>query len=287
MGSERSALERSKLIGWRALAFVGWVLVSLVLGVAAPASADWNVYMSGGLGYSVMDGSAKGSVQDNIIGVRDIKGSDTDVSPILAGAVGLSSPMDELLPLQWRLPDWRVRAELEAVGLREYELSTDPITVGVNQTGKVRSKIESWSFMTNFFLDLPMGGLYRPISWTSARLFGRWRLQTLKHVLDRTTFDVGAGVGVAHLDLKTEESATRGKNDEYNFAWQAGAGFGYQLTERVNLNAGYRYIDTGTVKAGLEGGGVSEDAHIKLDTEIHEARASVRVDFYGFASPWR
>jgi len=38
---------------------------------------------------------------------------------------------------------------------------------------------------------------------------------------------------------------------EYLFGWQAGTGLAYELTQRVTLMAGYRYIDLGQPKVTL------------------------------------
>ncbi len=263
---------------------VAAIALLMTAAVAAPAQADWRVYASGDLGYSALRGSVKGFL--NVGTGVTFKGADTTVSPLIGGAVGLAAPMNEAvvwqLPWHWRFPDWQVRAELEAIGLRDYDVITRPVIEGV--TGPVVSKVESWSLMTNFFLDVPLRGLYRPISWTSSRLFGRWRLRLLKDVLDRTTFDIGAGIGLASLDITTREESNRASTEVYNFAWQAAAGFSYQLTDRVDLTLGYRFIDPGDAHYRFQN---LVDSDIAIDTEIHEARAGLRFAFYDFASPWR
>ena len=271
-----------------------WVVLATIalLWAAEPASAEWRVYTSADLGYSASKGQAGGQVQSGQL--FTLGGSDTGVSPLLGLAFGLAVPMDEIAPIElprgWRLPDWDVRAEIEAIGLRNFKYTTNPIVQNSAQnSGDLLTELDSWSLMANFWLDVPLRGLYKPISWTSARLFGRWRLRTLKRTLDRTTLDLGVGVGVANLDADTQESATRGSGNEYNFAWQVGAGLGYQLTDRVNLAVGYRYIDPGTAKYRLRGNGVPQGSNsfFKLDPEIHEARATLRVNVWDFASPWR
>lgn len=279
-------LRPGALSGTRAL--LGALLAMGLLLPPGAASADWRIYTSGDLGYSVSKGKGSGMVE--IGQVFDLGGNDTDVSPLLGGSVGLAIPMDEIalleLPRGWRLPSWDVRAEIEAVGLRNFKYSTDPI---VTNEGKIQTELDTWSLMGNFWLDIPLQGLYRPISWTSARLFGRWRLRTLKHILDRTSLEVGAGVGMASLDVKTQESQTHGDDLKYNFAWQAGVGLGYELTDRVSLSLGYRYQDPGKAKVKLRDGGVAQDSNsfFELDPEIHEARATLRVEVWDFAMPWR
>ena len=268
------------------LAGLGAAVIAILL--AAPAAAEWRVYGAADLGFSVSKGKASGEVE--IAQIFTLGGSDTDVSPFIGGAVGLAVPMDEIsaweLPRGWRLPDWDIRLEAEATGLRDYKFTTDSIAP---TSGPIQTELKSWSVMSNLWIDVPLRGLYRPISWTTARLFGRWRLRTLKHFLDRATFVPGVGIGVASLDVKTREDQTRGSREVYNFAWQAGAGLGYQLTDRVNLGIGYRYFDPGTAKFRLRGGGVpaGSDSFFKFNPEIHEARATIRVELWDFASPWR
>ncbi len=267
-------------------------LAALVLGLtglAEPASADWRLYTTADIGYSVAIGDADGVI-DFAPPTLNLGGDDTDVSPLVGGAFGIAIPMDEIAPIElprgWRLPDWDVRGEIEAIGLREYEFKTDPVAAG---QGRVLTEVDNWTVMANFWVDVPLRGLYRPISWTSSRLFGRWRLRTLKYALDRTTIYMGAGVGVAYLDAKTSEADNKGNGDDYNFAWQAGAGFGFQVSDRVNLSLGYRYLDPDSVEYDLVGGSLplNGQSTFEIDPEIHEARAAVRVEIWDFATPWR
>jgi hypothetical protein len=274
---------------WASFRASGTLLALWVVCLAAPAAADWRIYTSADLGYSVAEGKADGVINFDPP-TFNLGGKDTDVSPLLGAAFGLAVPMDEIAPLElprgWRLPSWDMRLEVEAVGLRNYKFKTSPVAPG---SGPIITEVDSWSVMTNLWMDLPLRGLYRPISWTTSRLFGRWRLRTLKYVLDRTTLNMGGGVGVANLDVTTNEADSRGTADEYNFAWQVGVGFGYQITDRVNLGLGYRYIDPGTAKYRLKGGSLPADggSFFKIDPEIHEARGSVRIEVWDFATPWR
>ena len=264
------------------------LLAGLVCMVAAaPAGADWRLYTSADLGYSIADSTVKGEINFDPP-TFDIGGSDMDVSPLLGGAFGIAIPMDEIAPVEmprW-VPDWDVRGEVEAVGLRSYDFRTRPIVPG---NAKVSTELDVWTVMANVYLDVPMRGLYRPISWTTSRLFGRWRLRTLKYALDRTTFDFGLGIGVAGLDVTTSEADNEGKSTDYNFAWQANAGFSYKVSDRVKLNLGYRYLDPGDSEFNLRGASLPQDgsSFVKIDPEIHEVRAGVRVEVWDFATPWR
>jgi hypothetical protein len=267
---------------------IGFALFAL-FAIATPAAADWRLYVQGELGYSTMETDVDGEINFNPP-TFNIGGSDTDVSPLLGFTVGIAIPMDEIAPIElprgWRLPDWDVRGEIELVGLRSYDLRTDPIVAG---NANVLTEVDNWTLMGNFWLDVPLRGLYRPISWVSSRLFGRWRLRTLKYALDRTTLNMGLGIGVAYLDVTTREADNKGSADEYNFAWQAGVGFGYQVSDRVNLSVGYRYIDPGDVEFNLRGASLPADgsSFVKIDPDIHEARVGVRVEVWDFATPWR
>ena len=89
---------------------------------------------------------------------------------------------------------------------------------------------------------------------------------------------------LAGLDVTTREEGNRGSTTSHNFAWQVGAGFSYDLTDRVDLTLGYRYIDPGDASYEFDN---LVDSPIELDTEIHEARAGIRFAFYDFPSPWR
>ncbi len=94
--------------------------------VAFESTADWDVYVSGGLGIfgAIVDTSGRNVGPPDIFFFE----SDGDSSPLVDGALGLRIPIDPLVPREWlldiRLPDWPVRIELEAAGLREFELET-------------------------------------------------------------------------------------------------------------------------------------------------------------------
>ena len=53
----------------------------IALLMAGQASADWRIYVSGDLGFSVATGDVSGQV--DIAGLKDIGGDDTSVSPLL------------------------------------------------------------------------------------------------------------------------------------------------------------------------------------------------------------
>lgn len=264
--------------------------LATVLLAASPAHATWRLYLSGDVGYSVGIGTVDG-VSDFIPpDPVPLTGDDSDVSPLVGGAFGIEIPMDELtpwrMPRNWRLPDWPVRFELEAVGLREWEWKTPGQTPGAPLDRPFNTKAKSWSVMTNLWLDIPLRGLHRPIAATSRVVTRRSRLPRVKRFLEPLTWNVGVGIGAADMNVQTSDSLISGRGSTTDFAWQAGTGFGYQLTDRVNLGVGYRYIRPGDVSFTLTDGTI-ERGRFGVTTDVHEARFSLRVRIADIPVPWR
>lgn len=81
---------------------------------------------------------------------------------------------------------------------------------------------------------------------------------------------VGAGIGYAKVKGTLYVSGVKdGSIDDNNFAWQAGFGAGYALTDKVTFDTGYRYVDYGDF---------TEDS-VKVDTSAHELYAGLRYSF--------
>jgi hypothetical protein len=242
------------------------------------ASADWNVYVAPGLGISSANVDTDG--EETSVPVF-LTGSDDDASPLLDFAVGLEVPMDELVAREWlldvRLPNWPVRVELEAAGLREYELRT-------NTTGsdKFFTKLKATTLLVNYWLDIPLVSMYRPIQYT----LGLGRQPRVRRWLEPASFYVGFGVGVGFLDFDATSNVLSADDKPIDFAWNVGAGFNYALTERVSLSAGYRFVGLGKHTLDLEGGPVQSD-DIKFEPEVHEFRFAIRIRVHDFLSPWR
>jgi hypothetical protein len=199
--------------------------------------------------------------------------------------LGIIMPLDELtpwnLPYDTRLPSWPISFEVELTGLRNFEGATP---------GPAASKLmfggtQSWAMMVDIWQSFPVGALNRPIS----KLFGRVPL-SFRRTLDRIDFEVGGGVGMSMVDIEfTDNILHTAQGSSTNFAWQVGGRFMYQVTERIDLAAGYRYIDVGTVDVRL-----LDTAPVPIDRgpfsvsqSAHEFRFNVRVKVWGFRSPWR
>lgn len=246
--------------------------------VAFESAADWDVYVSGGLGIS-------GAVVDTDgqnVGPPDIFffESDGDSSPLVDGAVGLRIPMDEIVPREWlediRLPNWPVRVELEAAGLREYELETR------RGNANFFTNIKATTVFVNSWLDIPMVELWRPVQY----LGGLGRQPRLRQWLEPGSLYLGYGIGFSALEIEGTDNVLSGSRDIYDFAWNVGAGVNYALTELVDLSVGYRYVGLGDQKIDLFQG-VAPDGDVKFEPQIHELRVQIRVEVYDFLSPWR
>ncbi len=91
---------------------------------------------------------------------------------------------------------------------------------------------------------------------------------------------VGAGLGWAHLKakengayIKENAKPIKASDSRNTFAWQIGAGVSYALTEQLDVDFGYRYIDEGHVS-------YTDDRSInKYEARSHELSLGVR---YGF-----
>jgi opacity protein-like surface antigen len=255
------------------------ILLAVVL-VAGPSAADWNVYVAPGLGISGATVDTDGEVSDLPV---LFGGSDEDSSPLLDFAVGLEVPMDELVPREWlldvRLPNWPMRFELEAAGLREYEFKTD---VG---TEKFFTEFKATTLLVNTWLDIPLVSIYRPVQYT----FSLGRQPTVRRWLEPASLYLGGGVGVGFLDINGTSNVVSVDDNPIGFAWNVGVGLNYALTDNVSLSTGYRYVGLGEQKLDISDPGITAGPsdELRLDPEVHEFRVGVRIRVFEFRSPWR
>lgn len=260
-----------------------WVAGAISLLFAGAAHADWKAYVAADFGISASTVDTDGRF-DSGTDVFELKGMDDDSSPLIGGAIGVEIPMSEILPREWvadvRLPDWPVRFELEGAGLREYEFRT----IGLGGQAFF-SEVEATTFFFNTWLDVPLLSAYRPVQY----LFGLGRQPRARQLLEPMSFYLGLGIGFSNLEFKGTDNLAQVSDDFIEFAWNAGAGINYQLTDRVALAAGYRFIGLEEVGPGLDGRGIPDDpnAQLDFDQDIHEFRATVRVAVWEFLSPWR
>jgi opacity protein-like surface antigen len=240
-----------------------WMLSCLLLmGLAGDAEAG-DFYLTGNLAISTGQGQSGGATE-----FFENTGSDSDSAPAYGGAVGFGFELTEAIPRSWdvRLPGWGLRFEFEGMTGREYELLTS------GGDGYI-SEVTAWTFMPNLWIDAP---LHPPIAW----IFGRIP------VLEPLKLYMGAGLGLSATDLDTTDNVSQGRNEEFLFGWQAGTGLAYEITQRVTLMAGYRYVDLGKPEVTLRIP-PSEDAfgRFTMDLAAHEFNFGVRVDFYSIPYP--
>lgn len=150
-----------------------------------------------------------------------------------------------------------VRADvtLEYRGPFEVEGIRDP-SVGGSQGQK--TDIESLVTLVNAYVDLGTYGRFTPY--------------------------VGAGVGFAYNmmdDVLLPETGfeTLGAN-KTSFAWALMAGTAFDLTDRLKLDAGYRYIDYGVARSSTKGSDGSTVPTITVkQLAAHEIRVGLRYAF--------
>ena len=263
------------------------LLAAILLAAAAPASAEWRLYASGQVGYSVGHGAHQGT-SSAILPPVALSGHDTDTSPLIGGAVGLAVPLGEISPwdLPWnlRLPGFALRLETEGVGLRSYQLRTPGLVPG--GTPDFHTETESWSILQNLWFDVPLHSLYRGVAWVSPRVRGPARLPKVERFLTDSSLYLGGGLGVARIRSETTEGNLFARGSRFNFAYQLGAGYNYRVTDHVSLGAAYRFIDMGTVSATLFDR-TTVRGHVDMDTHAHEFRFTTRFHFYTLPHPWR
>lgn len=245
-----------------------WLSAALL--AAAPAGAA-ELYGAGDLGISWLGVDA--SAANDLLGLTH-EGEDTDETPVYGVALGVEFPLRQALPWQVRMPrwlggedvsfpDWSTRFEIEHLRRSDAELDTP----GVNPQEPYRASVESWSVMSKLRLDLPVR---RPVSWALGRV----------PFVDPLTVYLGTGIGLAVTDLDVSTGVIFGSKTIEDFTWQAFAGFGYALTERVRWSLGWRYHDLGRLKTTLVDTTGTARGRYAADVAGHEFTTSLSFSFY-------
>lgn len=251
-----------------------------------PAGAA-ELYLAGDIGISSMDADGDGFNTLAIQGMRRTTGTSNDASPVYGVGLGLAFPLDAAVPARLRvpgfsipywpgrrlrfhgsddfhLPDWDVRFEIEHLRGRDVQLST----AGFNATEPYRSNVTSWSAMAKLRLDVP---LRTPLNAVIGRV----------PFLDPLTIYVGGGAGIAETELDAAGPGLLfGSDKSMDFAWQADAGVGYRLSERVTWSVGWRYYVPGSVSARLlDTAGILRGSY-GVDLSAHEFATSLSFAFW-------
>jgi opacity protein-like surface antigen len=248
---------------------LAWIAAAAMCWAASPARAA-ELYVAGDLGISWFGGEGEGRI--DVVPGTD-KGSNDDATPVFGGALGMVFPLNAALParvqIPWlveeaALPDWEVRTEVEYLTGRDAEIATP--SFAPNETYRVDA--QSWTVMAKARLDVPLRTPVRAA-------FGRVPF------LEPLSIYAGGGAGMAFSKMNVSgPGAVTGKDDIERFAWQALAGFGYDLTDRVKLSLGWRYLDLGSPHTRLEDTTGTDQGRYSIDLEAHEFTASLGVRFW-------
>jgi opacity protein-like surface antigen len=247
---------------------LAWAAVAALCWAAGPARAA-DLYLAGDLGISWFGGEGTGT--NNIVGVSNT-GSNDDVTPVYGAALGTVFPLNAVLPWQmrmpggdeWQFPEWEVRTEVEHLRGRDAEIATPSF----NALDTYRVDAESWTVMGKARLDVP---LRTPIRAVMGRV----------PFFEPASLYLGGGAGIGVSRMRVNTGVLTGKdNDRQQFAWQALAGIGYDLTERVKISFGWRYLGLGEAKTPLFDSTNAVRGRYKIDLEAHEFTTSLAVRFW-------
>ena len=274
--------------GWIArILTLGATLVALVgIGFAGSASADVDFYFMPQIGISGLDAKTTGEVAVGAVGAYS--GNDSDASPLIGGSVGLEMPMNEIVPREWlediRLPNWPVRFEVEATGLRDYDFRTNGAGAGAEIYS---TEIKATTAFANSWMDIPLVTVWSPFQY----MFGLGRQPRVRQWLEPGALYFGGGIGMTALEIDGTDNVLKGKDDIIDFAWNVGVGINYAITDRVTFSTGYRYIglgpNTGDHDVDLTGGGATPGDNIKYDLQVHEFRVGIQIKIFSFRGAWR
>ncbi|MGX1309613.1 opacity protein-like surface antigen [Amorphus suaedae] len=182
------------------------------------------------------------SVVNAPAGLGTVDGGTLDAQVSVGGGVG------------YRFSNW-FRSDLTVAYAPGRDFSAD--TSGTAGTGAISGSLSSTALLASAYAE------FAPESWIRPY--------------------VGGGLGLANLSLDSVEQRmpTGGvtafaDNSEWNFAWSVAAGVTLDLSEAIELDAGYRYVNFGEAKTGIGSNGSS----VSIDgIDSHELRFGVRYLF--------
>ncbi len=117
------------------------------------------------------------------------------------------------------------RAEVEYIW-RDTNKDTNKTVIETSEgtfTNTSKEEFDYTSYMFNIYFDLA------PYSWFTPYL--------------------NAGVGMTELEHNFTYNGTNYNYKKDNFTWSVGAGLSAKMTNRLNLDVGYRYFDFGKIRA--------------------------------------
>ena len=72
---------------------------------------------------------------------------------------------------------------------------------------------------------------------------------------------VMAGLGIAHINADDDHGISDPWLDDTYFAWQLGAGVGYEVSENITIDVGYRYLKPEGIECPIDLNDVSWESH--------------------------
>jgi len=141
--------------------------------------------------------------------------SEDDAVLILGGTVGYN----------WETHGAPIRTELEYSYRHDFSYDADPTYISAATPTRMTSQLSSHAVMANVYYDIKTKSKFTPF--------------------------IGGGIGVSRNKTQSDvtviatNAPAKASTTKNNFAWNLGAGVGYQLTDAITLDASYRYVDLG------------------------------------------
>jgi opacity protein-like surface antigen len=217
------------------------------------ARAAGPCYVRGDVGYSWSNGPDATFTQTDGVGTFLTNSTSSDIDNTWLAGVGFGCSSGPRGLRGEVMFDWRGDRDLTGT------LAT---AVGSAASGSAfRTSIQTQTIMFNAYYDL-----------------GQW---------NRMVPYIGAGVGVARNDMDSvvysalPNSPVAG-DDKWSLAWSLMAGTSFQLSDRVILDLGYRYIDMGKAESGtIDTLGAANPPLRVDDLTAHEFKVGLRIHFGG------
>lgn len=262
---------KQRLFRWVAslrILFLG-SLCALTLNIALPvpvSAADLGVYVTPKFvyGYTFMD-KLKGTVE--VVNNYSLVYKREKTDDAWGGALAVGYNFDK----RFQVP---LRAELEYSLFSRVDGTvswTDIDPVGNDYT-RIQQKLDIQTLFLNAYFDIKTGTPVTPY--------------------------IGAGIGTAFIDARTSgynsfgnggpgdliTSGSRGARSNTNLAWNVGAGAGWDITECLTLDLGYRFASLGEAKGktffGEDSAGNPVNLSGKTDNlYMHQVMLGLRFNF--------
>ena len=131
-----------------------------------------------------------------------------------------------------------------------YGQATGSFTNGVDPfyTGKAKMKRESAVAMVNAYYEFSNFGNFRP--YLGAGIGVAWNRIDDATYYDEYLYQNVLNSGYSFPNQNIPGQFTQESKDSTNLAWALMAGVAYQLTDRIDLDIGYKYLNLGDCRTG-------------------------------------